>query len=168
MRKYCMKVHVWNIIYDDIKTSTLIDVFKRKLRSFLIDGRLTHWGRMKHICVGKLSIIGSDNGLSPGRRQAIIWTNAEILSIGPLGTNFTEIQIGIQKFSYKKMHLKMSSVKWRPFHLSLNMLTILMWILLDCRIYWFWYSISLIIMIKFRMFLLITTRQSTSVACTFM
>ena len=40
--------------------------------------RLTHWGRVTHICVGKLTIIGSDNGLSPGRRQAIIWTNAGI------------------------------------------------------------------------------------------
>ena len=36
---------------------------------------LTHWGRMAHICVGKLTMIGSDNGLSPGRRQAIIWNN---------------------------------------------------------------------------------------------
>ena len=33
---------------------------------------LTHWGRATHICVGKLTIIGSNNGLSPGRRQAII------------------------------------------------------------------------------------------------
>ena len=46
---------------------------------------------MTHICVSKLNIIGSDNGLSPGRRQAIIWTNAGILLIGPLGTNFSEI-----------------------------------------------------------------------------
>ena len=44
---------------------------------------LTHWDRVTHICVGKLTIIGSDNGLSPGRRQAIIWTNAGILLIGP-------------------------------------------------------------------------------------
>ena len=33
---------------------------------------LTHWGRVMHICVRKLSIFGSDNGLSPGQRQAII------------------------------------------------------------------------------------------------
>ena len=46
-----------------------------------------------HICVGKLTIIGPDNGLSPGRRQAIIWTNAGILLIGPLGTNFSEMII---------------------------------------------------------------------------
>ena len=75
---------------------------------------------MTHICVVKLNIIGSDNGLSPGRRQAIIWTNAEILLIGPLGTNFIEILIGIQKFSFKKMHFKVSSAKWRPFCLGLN------------------------------------------------
>ena len=65
---------------------------------------LTHWGRVTHICVSKLTIIGSDNGLSPGRRQAIIWTNAVILLIGPL-----EILVGIQTLSVRKMHLKMSS-----------------------------------------------------------
>ena len=44
---------------------------------------LTHWGRVTHICVGNLAIIGSDNGLSPGRRRAIIRTNAGVLLIGP-------------------------------------------------------------------------------------
>ena len=53
--------------------------------------RLTHWCRVTHICVGKLTTIGSDNGLSPGRRQAIIWPNAGILLIESLGTNFSEI-----------------------------------------------------------------------------
>ena len=83
---------------------------------------LTHWGRVTHICIVELTIIGSDNGLSPWRRQAIIWTNAGILLIGPLGTNFIEILIGIQTFSFKEMHLKMSSAKWRPFCLGLNVL----------------------------------------------
>ena len=68
-----------------------------------------------HICIGKITIIGSDNGLSPGRRQAIIWTNAGILLIRPLETNFSESLIGIQTFSFKKMHLKMSSAKCRSF-----------------------------------------------------
>ena len=77
---------------------------------------------MSHICVGKLTIIGSDNGLSPGRHQAIIWTNAGILLIELLGTNFSEIFIGIQIFSFKKMRLKMASAKWRPFCLGLNVL----------------------------------------------
>ena len=84
---------------------------------------LTHWGRVTHICVGNLTIIGPDNGLSPGRRQAIIWTNPGILLIGPWGTNFSEILIGIHTFSFKKIHLRMSSAKWRPFCLGLNVLT---------------------------------------------
>ena len=84
---------------------------------------LTHWGRVTHICVGNLAIIGSDNGLSPDRRQAIILTNAGILLIGPLGTNFSGILIEIQAFSFKKMHLKVSSAKWWPFYLGLNVLT---------------------------------------------
>ena len=75
---------------------------------------------MTHICVGNLTIIGPDSGLSPGRRQVIIWTNAWILLIGPWGTNFSAILVGIQTFSFKKMHLKMSSAKWRPFCLGLN------------------------------------------------
>ena len=73
-----------------------------------------HWGWVTHICDGNLIIIGSDNGLSPDRRRAIIWTNAGILLIGPLGTNFVEILIEIHKFSLKKRNLKMSSAKWRP------------------------------------------------------
>ena len=52
---------------------------------------LTHWGRATHICVSISTIIGSDNGLSPEWRQAIIWTNAEVLLIGTLGTNFSVI-----------------------------------------------------------------------------
>ena len=91
--------------------------------SLLLDG-LTHWGRATHTCVSKLTIIGSDNGLSPGRHQAITWTNAGILLIGSLGTKFSENLIGIQTFSFKKMHLKISSAKWRPSCLGLNVLMI--------------------------------------------
>ena len=85
---------------------------------------LTHWGWVMHICVGNLTIIGSDNGLSPGRHQAITWTNVGILLIGPLGTNFSEMLIEIHTFSFKKIHLKMSSGNWRPFCLGLNVLTL--------------------------------------------
>ena len=75
---------------------------------------------MTHIWVSKLTIIGSDNCLSPGRHQAIIWTNAGILSIRTLGTNSSEILCKIHSFSFKKMHLKMSSAKGRLFSLGLN------------------------------------------------
>ena len=49
----------------------------------------------------------SGNSLSPVRRQAITWTNADVLSIEPLGINFSEIWIKIQNVSFMKMHLKM-------------------------------------------------------------
>ena len=95
----CVKFKLWMIIY------------------------FTHWGRVTHICVGKLTIIGSDNGLSPERRQAIISTSAGILLIGPLGTNFRKILIEIQTFSLKKIRLKMSSAKCCSFRLGLNVLS---------------------------------------------
>ena len=93
---------------------------------WLDNGTLTHWGRVTHICVSKLTIIGSDNGLSPGRRQDIIRTRAGILLIGTLGTNFSEILSEMYTFSFKKMHLKMSG-RWRPFCLGLNVLTHVIW-----------------------------------------
>ena len=83
---------------------------------------LTHWGRVTHTCVSKPAIIGSDDGLSPDRRQAIIWTNAGILLLRSLGTNFSEILAEIITYSFKKMYLKVSSAKWRPFCLGLNVL----------------------------------------------
>ena len=55
--------------------------------------------------------------------QAITWTNTDLLSIAPLGTNFSEIWIEILAFSFKKMHLKMLSVKWQPFCIGLNVWT---------------------------------------------
>ena len=85
---------------------------------------LTHWGQVTHICIIKVTIIGSDNGLSPGHRQAIIWTNAGILLIGPLGINFNEILIKIHIFSFRELYLKMLSGNWRPFCLGLNVLSL--------------------------------------------
>ena len=74
---------------------------------------------MTHICLGKLTVIGSDNGLSPGRHKAIIWTNAGILLIRTLGTNLSEILNKIDTFSYNKMHLnnvvsEMAAIWSRP------------------------------------------------------
>ena len=89
---------------------------------------LTHSGLVTHICVGKLTIVGSDNGLSPERRQAIIWTNAGILLTGPLGTNLSEVLIEIQTFWLKKIRLKMSSAKCCSFRLGLNVLIPSSWI----------------------------------------
>ena len=63
---------------------------------------------MTHIYVGNLTIIGLDNALSPGRRQAIIWTKAWMLLIWPLETNFGENLVEIHKFSLNKIHLKIT------------------------------------------------------------
>ena len=54
------KINIWTIIWNNG------GAYMRHLT-------LTHWGRMMHICVSKLTIIrGLDNGFLPGRRQAII------------------------------------------------------------------------------------------------
>ena len=89
--------------------------------------QLTHWGWVTHIhdiYISNLAIVDSVNGLWPNQCQAIFWTNAGMLSIWPLGTNFSEILIEILTFSFKKIHLKVSSAKWRPFCLGLSVLKI--------------------------------------------
>ena len=63
-----------------------------------------------HLCVSKLTNIGSDNGLLTGRHQAITWTDVGIVFIGPLQTNFDESWIKIHTFSFKNIHLK---VGWK-------------------------------------------------------
>ena len=79
---------------------------------------LTHWD------IVKLTSIDLDNGLSPGWHQAIIWINAGILLIGPLGTNFSEILIEIQniftvKNTFENVICQMSAILSR-----LNVLTV--------------------------------------------
>ena len=106
----------WNIFYQNTHKARPITELK------------THWGRVMHICISKLTIIGSDIGLLLDQRQVIFWTNARILLIGPLGTNFNGILIKILTFSFKKMHLKVASAKWQPFCLCLNVLKCSLWV----------------------------------------
>ena len=120
-------VHQWQEKYIEAKKPlyfAFVDLEKAfdRVPRKILGWALTHWGRMMHICVIKVTIISSDNGLWPDRCQAIIWTNAGKWLIGPLGTNFDEILIKIHTFSFKKIHLKMSSGKWGPFCLGLNVL----------------------------------------------
>ena len=70
---------------------------------------------MRHHCVR--------HWLLASRRQAIIRTNADIVLIWHLGTHFSEILIEIRALFFKKIYLKMSSGKWRPFCLGLNVLS---------------------------------------------
>ena len=90
-------------------------------QSHNVDWRISCTNRMHQEMHGLQNF--SDNGLSPDRRQAIIWTNAGILLIGTLGTNFSEILFEIHIFSLKNIYLKMSSGKWHSFCLGLNVLS---------------------------------------------
>ena len=132
---FCVHVKMHWISNRDVGFLILQDYASHVPKHLLIeaDGRI--------YASGKLIIIGSDNGLSPTRPQAIIWTTAGILLIGPSGTNFSEIFIGIQTFSVKKMHLKMSYARSCSFCLGLNMLNFCIFILnilqfCCCLIYW--------------------------------
>ena len=121
--------YIWNSIFGRKHSLINAELNYRIALGFLtshfsdVTRALTHWGRVTHICASKLTIIGSDNGLSPGRHQAISWTNVGILLIRTLGTNFSEIIGEIHSFSFSKMHLKMSSAKWRLFGLGLSELS---------------------------------------------
>ena len=101
--------HCYHILY-------LIDTLKVSYR------KLNHWGAVTHICVSKLASIVSDNGLSPGRHQAITETDAGMFLFGPLATNFSEILIKIHIFLFKKIQLEILSGIWRPFCLGLNLI----------------------------------------------
>ena len=111
---------------------------------------------MTHICVSRTTIIGLDNSLSPDRRQAVIKTNAGVLLIGPLGTNFSEIFIEIYTFSFKKMRLKMYSAKMAASFAGLNVLydslTVLWWTIKTL--------LSVMFIVSFVLYLLISFNES--------
>ena len=94
----------------------------RKLHLIKMTQLLTHRGGVTAMHVSKLTILCSDNGLLSGQCQAIFWTNAGILLIRPLGTHFSEIWSKHHTLLFKKTHLKMSSAKWQPSCLCLNVL----------------------------------------------
>ena len=128
---YCSSIYTSCLIYvneyDKINETfqfqwTLYEQY-RNADLTLIIASFIHWSGVPHIGLNKLTIIGSDNGLSSGGRQAIILTNAGILLIGTLRTIFIEIWSEIHEFSFKKMHLEMWSVKWLQFCPGLNVLT---------------------------------------------
>ena len=118
----CCRMGMISWIEINFDLMMLVRLFDMKLCEARMVAGL-HWSRVTHICVSNLTTIGSDNGLSPDRRQAIIWINAGILLILPLGTNFSETSIETHIVLYKKMRLKMSSAQWRSFCLGFNALT---------------------------------------------
>ena len=78
-----------------------------------------HWMRPSGTSMSPnwVIVIGSGDCFSPVWCQPIILTNDGLMIIAPVGVNFNGIVIKRQRFSLKKMHLKMSA-KWRPFCLG--------------------------------------------------
>ena len=81
-----------------------------------------YWGQVTHVCVKNWVIIGSKNGLSPVRHQAIPCTNDDLLLTETLGINFGEILFEIKAFLPKKTYLILSFAEWRPSCLGRNIL----------------------------------------------
>ena len=105
---------VANILWRGMKQSLFSEMFWEDIKNIKIHSNfisLLYIGRAQAI-----EIIFIEQGpiFLPGRGQTIIWTNAGILPIGPLGKKINEILIKIQQFSSKKMRLKMLSAKCRP------------------------------------------------------
>ena len=118
LRLYCCR--------DDCKISQLCDNSNYQSHVFDTSRDLTtmrligYWNGAQFVgCHWKSKLIEAERRIyAPSH----IWTNARILLIGLLGTNLREISIAIHMFSFKKMHLKISSAKWRPFCLGLSVL----------------------------------------------
>ena len=82
---------------------------------------LTHLPRVLHICVKYISI-GSDNGLSPVQHQAIIWTNAGLLPIRPLGINFYQTsKLFIHENTSENVACKMAAILSREGWVNLSL-----------------------------------------------
>ena len=123
--------------WDETNTSkTLIAKMKRNVCILAVanfSASLTHWGRVPHLCVSKLTNIGSDNGLSPRRRQAIIWTNAAILLIRPLGTNVREkinsnVHIFMQENAFENIVWERVAILSQPQYVIIpSIWTMLLW-----------------------------------------
>ena len=83
----------------------------------------SHRGRVTHMCIGNITRITSDNVLPPGRQPSHYLNQCWNVVNWTLRNELKWILIEIQTFSFKIMHMKMSSAKWRPFYLGLNALT---------------------------------------------
>ena len=86
------------------------------LKTHESNNSLRHWGRVTHICFTKQWLI--NNGLAPGHHLKQCWDIINWTLKNNLQWNFNQNSY----ISFKKMHLKMLSVKWCPFCLCLNVL----------------------------------------------
>ena len=86
--------------------------------SHVISPHLTHWGRVMHICIGNLTIIGSDNGLAHSRRQAYLnqcWNILNWTLRNKLQWNFKQnLYIFIQENAFDCVVCEMAAILSRP------------------------------------------------------
>ena len=99
----------WNSLWRNTTCCLILHI--RQYHACWCSGDLIHWGQATHICGSKLTIIVTDNDLSQGWHQTIIWSSAEIFLL-------TEICISL----ITTTHLEVSSVKFWAFCLGLNVL----------------------------------------------
>ena len=90
-----------------------------------IASKLNQWGQVTHICVCKLTTISSDNRLLPDWRQAIMWTNAEMLLIGPTEISSSQqlnwkSYIFIQENTFENVACKMAAILSRSRYVKTN------------------------------------------------
>ena len=103
----------WHTLHKKRQARTLLCFYNNKSRKILCETTvcLTHWGRVTHIYVSKLTIIGSDKGLSPGWRQSIIWIKAGILIIRTLKNKLQRNScIFIQEIAFENVVCEMASI----------------------------------------------------------
>ena len=115
---------------------------------------LTHWSRVTHICVSKLTNIGSDNGLPPSRRQAIISTKCWYIVNWSLGNKFQwnlnqNQYIFIQENAFESVVCEMAAILSQPQCVKLSIMCchiphMLSWLVL------FWKSTKMDFNIFFR------------------
>ena len=115
--KSVWKLHIWNFIQISQEPMSFnVKPCKHMCSDYQLF--FTHWGRVTHICVSKLTIMGPDNGLSPGRHHHLnqCWNNVN-------STLGNKLQWNLNRNSNNFIHENaFESVvwKWRPFCLGPN------------------------------------------------
>ena len=70
-------VIIWSLMGGKPLSKTMMDQFAKfymfQCVILVSDDCLTHWGRVTHMCLGNLTIIGSDNGLAPNHYLNQCW-----------------------------------------------------------------------------------------------
>ena len=100
------------------KFATHLKIRHREIHLWMPDLQMrcskTHLPLVPHICVSELGQHWFRSWLVAYSAPSHYLKNAGLLSTGPSGTNFSDILIKIQDFSFTKMHLIISSAKWQP------------------------------------------------------